>query len=71
MLIFGFLENGLGIVSPLHFVFFFCMYFVYVPLPFSQGRSSHCSDCLIFLSPLLDGTRMSMSTVSFLIELYV
>ena len=37
-----------------------------VPLPFSRGRSTCYSDgCMIFLSPFLDATRMSMSTVSF------
>ena len=36
-----------------------------VPLPFSRGRSTHYSDRLHdFLSPFLDVTRMSMSTVS-------
>ena len=35
-----------------------------VPLPFSQVRSTHYSDCTIFLSPFLDVTRMSISTVS-------
>ena len=38
-----------------------------VPLPFSRGRSTRYSDRLHdFLSPFLDVTRMSMSTVSFL-----
>ena len=45
MLNFDFLEKGLGIVSPLHFV-----YFVYVSLPYSQGRSSHYSDRLLGFS---------------------
>ena len=36
-----------------------------VPLPFSRGRSTHFSDCLIFLLAFLEVTRMSMSTVSF------
>ena len=40
-----------------------------VPLPFSRGRSTRYSDCMIFLSPFLDVTRMSMSTVSFLAQL--
>ena len=35
-----------------------------VPLPFSRGRSTRFSDR--FLSPFLDVTRISMSTVSFL-----
>ena len=41
-----------------------------VPVPFSWGRSTRYShrlhDFSIFLSPFLDVTRMSMSTVSFL-----
>ena len=38
-----------------------------VPLPFSQGGSTRYSDRLHdYLSPFLDITRMSMSTVSFL-----
>ena len=36
-----------------------------VPLPFSQGRSTYFSDCLIFLLPFLEVTRMPTSTVSF------
>ena len=41
-----------------------------VPLPFSRGRSTRYSDRLHdFLSPFLDVTRMSMSTVSFLAQL--
>ena len=40
-----------------------------VPLPFSRERSTHYSDCIIFLSPFLDVTRMSMLTVSFLAQL--
>ena len=41
-----------------------------IPLPFSQGRSTRCSDRLHdFLSPFLDVKRMSMSTVSFLAQL--
>ena len=41
-----------------------------VPLPFSWGRSTRYSDRLHdFLSPFLDVTRMSMSTVSFLAQL--
>ena len=39
-----------------------------VPLPFSRRRSTHYSDCMIFLSPFLDNARMSMSTVSFLAQ---
>ena len=38
-----------------------------VPLPFSRGRSARYSDRLLL--PLLDVTRMSMSTVSFLAQL--
>ena len=30
-----------------------------VPLPFSQEKSTSYSDCMIFLSPFLDVTRMS------------
>ena len=42
-----------------------------VPHPYSQGRSTCYSDKLhIFLSPFLDVARMSMSTVSFLIQLH-
>ena len=38
-----------------------------VPLPYSQGRSTRYTDRLHdFLSPFLDVTRMSMSTVPFL-----
>ena len=38
-----------------------------VPLPFSWGRATHYSDRLHeFLSPFLDNTKMSISTVSFL-----
>ena len=41
-----------------------------VPLPFSRGGSTHYSDRLHdLLSPFLDFTRMSMSTVSFLAQL--
>ena len=41
-----------------------------VPLLYSRGKSTHfLIDCTIFLSPLLDVTRMSMSTVSFLAQL--
>ena len=41
-----------------------------VPLPYSRGRSTCYSDsCMIFLSPFLDVTRMSMSAVSFLAQL--
>ena len=39
-----------------------------VPLSFSQGRST-LTDCMIFLSPFLDVTRMSIATVSFLAQL--
>ena len=40
------------------------------PLPYSWGRSTCYSDRLhIFLSPFLDVTRISMSTVSFLAQL--
>ena len=43
---------------------------VQVPLPYSQGRSTHYSNRLhIFLWPFLDVTRMSMSTVSLLSQL--
>ena len=35
-----------------------------VPVPFSRGRSTRYSDCMIFLSPFLDVTKMSMSAVS-------
>ena len=42
----------------------------WVPLPFSRGRSIHYSERLHdFLSPFLDVTNMSMSTVSFLVQL--
>ena len=43
-----------------------------VPLPYFQGRSICYSDRLhvIFLSPFLGVTRISMSKVSFLVELY-
>ena len=38
------------------------------PLPFSRGGLLVILlDCIIFLSPFLDVTRMSMSTVSFLL----
>ena len=57
----------------------FCRYYFYrysfelarlVPLPYPPWRSSCYSDSLHnFLSPFLDLTRMSMSTVSFLAEL--
>ena len=41
-----------------------------VPLPFSWGSQLVIlKDCVIFLSPFQDGTRMSMSTVSFLVQL--
>ena len=41
-----------------------------VPLPFSRGGLLVILiDCMIFLSPFLDVTRMSMSTVSFLAQL--
>ena len=41
-----------------------------VPLPFSRGRSTRYSERLHdFLSPFLDVTRTSMSTVSFLAQL--
>ena len=41
-----------------------------VPLPFSRGGLLVIPiDCMIFLSPFLDVTRMSMSTVSFLAQL--
>ena len=40
-----------------------------VPLPFSQGKSTCYSNCMIFLSSFLDATRMSMSTVFFLAQL--
>ena len=41
-----------------------------VPLPFSRGRSTRYSDrFMIFLSPFLYVTRMSMPTVSFLAQL--
>ena len=41
-----------------------------VPLPFSRSRSTRYSDRLYgFLSPVLDVTRISMSTVSFLAQL--
>ena len=39
-----------------------------VPLPYSRWRSTHL-DCIIFLSPFLDVTRMSLSTVSFFTQL--
>ena len=41
-----------------------------VPLPYSRGNLLVILiDCMIFLSPFLDVTRMSMSTVSFLAQL--
>ena len=41
-----------------------------VPLPFFEvGLFFILIDCMIFLSPFLDVTRMSMSTVSFLAQL--
>ena len=41
-----------------------------VPLPFSEGGLLVILiDCMIFLSPFIDVTRMSMLTVSFLAEL--
>ena len=41
-----------------------------IPLPFSQGRSTSYSNRLHgFLSPFLDVTRTSISTVSFLAQL--
>ena len=41
-----------------------------VPFPFSRGcLLIILIDCMIFLSPFLDATRMSMSTVSFLTQL--
>ena len=41
-----------------------------VPLPFFEvGLLVILIDCMIFLSPFLDITRMSMSTVSFLARL--
>ena len=41
-----------------------------VPLPYSCGRSLVIlKDCMVFLSPFLDVTRMSMSTVFFLTQL--
>ena len=41
-----------------------------VPLPFSRGRHIVIQiDCMIFLSPFLHVTRMSMSTVSLLAQL--
>ena len=43
-----------------------------VPLPFSRGTSRLLvilMDCMIFLSPFIDVTRMSMSTVFFLAQL--
>ena len=41
-----------------------------VPLPYSQGKSTRYSDYMILMSPFLDVTRMSMSTVSFLAQLH-
>ena len=42
-----------------------------VPLPFSRGRSTRILiDCMIFLSSFLDVTRMPMSIVYFLSQLY-
>ena len=41
-----------------------------VPLPFSRGRLLVILiDCMIFLSPFLDVTRMSVLTVPFLAQL--
>ena len=41
-----------------------------VPLPFSKGdQHVVLIDCMIFLSPFLEVTRMSISTVSFLAQL--
>ena len=41
-----------------------------VPLPlFRGGLLGILIDCMIFLSPFLDVTKMSMSTVSFLVQL--
>ena len=40
-----------------------------VTIPFSRGRCTRYSDCMIFLSPFLDVTRLPMSTVSFLAQL--
>ena len=41
-----------------------------IPLPYSRERSTRYSDRFYdFLSPFLDVTRMSMSTVSFLAQL--
>ena len=41
-----------------------------VPLPYSRGSSTAYSEnCMIFLSPSLDVTRIPMSTVSFLAQL--
>ena len=39
-----------------------------VPLPYSRGMSTRYSE-MILLSPILDVTRMSISTVSFLPQL--
>ena len=69
MLNFGFLEKDLGIVSLLHFVYFcvciLCMlHFFFL----KGGLLIILIDFLIFLSPLLDITRMYMSTVSLLVQ---
>ena len=40
-----------------------------ISLPYSRGLLSILIESMIFLSPLLDVTRMSMSTVSFLTQL--
>ena len=39
------------------------------PLPYYRGRSSRYSDCMIFLSPFLDVTKISTSAVSFLAQI--
>ena len=42
-----------------------------IPISYSPGRSTcYLIDCMIFLSPFLDVTRMPMSTVYFLAKLH-
>ena len=63
MMNFDFLEKGVGIVSPLHFVYIFCecILCMFNFLFLNGGLLIILIDCLIFLSPHLDGTKLLYS----------
>ena len=50
-------------------IFSTCPKVFIIPSPQAEGNFDILIDCMIFLSPFLDVTRMSITTVSFLAQL--